>query len=874
MSELMRFRIARAPQKKVPDPLSVLRLDISIKPVHTISTDKQELTNLNAIQNIIFEDLSTLDPNLRNALQSKTSIISYLDLSSPFFADIAALDNFLTQYQPPNADAPTIDDLTTFLNNNNLSNLLTDWQSFIITLENVFCLALLLPAPPNTMQIITRYLLLAGLVDIMNNNPAQVASSDDIVKLLRWRTIIIPEKIDKILQNNVNQKRLGENWQKLSAPGGIFTARPGFADLYVTTQKWYNYEPAEIAYIENVLPGEFKERKHFELDQTSRTNTVDTSKTTTQENSKQTTDTSQLSTQSSSDVNLSLSINGQVSTSGQYGPTKVDTSLGGSLDYSTSQANSTATTQSKETVDRAVTTVTTTVRQIQTTQTLTKIKDLEDHQIDNKGQVNAVVGIFRWVDEVSTVTLTKYPNRFLMEFVVPEPGAWLRWLNSNPSALTMLPPLPEPLTVDITFNGTTSEVDLDPTLINDSNYLQVGARYATQGLIPPPAETQIITTAILKDPGSTTTYFLGNNTNTDLIVPDGYIANCYSLTAITWWDSWIYYGDGGDAQQYMPDEGVIYIAVGSNINGPIKITINSSQDRNHRDGGKVIQNSLLDLPISQGMPVPISIQTARIAGYSINVEVTCNRTTEAYTAWQIQTFESISSAYYSLKQDYDEALAKSQVNSDGQALNFGDNNNPETNIAIVSDELKRQVIEFFLGSPFLGREGLTPNPTTGDYKDTGPSINIDKAVANAAEIEFFEQAFEWENLTYILFPYFWTDRKRWSSLASIQGIDASFTAFLRAGAARVVVPARPQFESQVNFYVQYGIIWGGGPVPGPNDPDYLSVAAEIKELETGATDGTVVETWQVTVPTPLIILQSNISDLPAPNVPPVSTSLT
>ena len=94
--------------------------------------------------------------------------------------------------------------------------------------------------------------------------------------------------------------------------------------------------------------------------------------------------------------------------------------------------------------------------------------------------------------------------------------------------------------------------------------------------------------------------------------------------------------------------------------------------------------------------------------------------------------------------------------------------------------------------------------------------------------KFIEQAFEWETMSYICYPFYWADYGRWPQLSAIEGNDQNFADFLRAGSARVVVAARPGFEDQVNFYLQFGILWGGGPMPAPDDPDYLSIADEIK----------------------------------------------
>ena len=63
-------------------------------------------------------------------------------------------------------------------------------------------------------------------------------------------------------------------------------------------------------------------------------------------------------------------------------------------------------------------------------------------------------------------------------------------------------------------------------------------------------------------------------------------------------------------------------------------------------------------------------------------------------------------------------------------------------------------------------------------------------------IKFIHQALEWENVNYVLYPYFWSepDKERWDFIQSLFHTDHVHRAFLRAGAARVVIPVRPGFE--------------------------------------------------------------------------------
>jgi hypothetical protein len=55
---------------------------------------------------------------------------------------------------------------------------------------------------------------------------------------------------------------------------------------------------------------------------------------------------------------------------------------------------------------------------------------------------------------------------------------------------------------------------------------------------------------------------------------------------------------------------------------------------------------------------------------------------------------------------------------------------------------------------------------------------------------------------YITYPYFWGRPDTWiTKLTTINDPDPVFDEFLKAGFARVVVPARPGFEGAIDQYV-------------------------------------------------------------------------
>ena len=126
-----------------------------------------------------------------------------------------------------------------------------------------------------------------------------------------------------------------------------------------------------------------------------------------------------------------------------------------------------------------------------------------------------------------------------------------------------------------------------------------------------------------------------------------------------------------------------------------------------------------------------------------------------------------------------------------------------------------------------------------------------------------EQAFEWANLQYVAYPYYWADSKRWKDLMAYDNADPKVREFLRSGAVRMVVPVRLDLTEAVLFFLATGIPWFGGPAPLPGQLGYLAIAEEIKNSRVKHKDEDVVDTFTYTLPTALTILQAD-GVLPAP----------
>jgi len=174
----------------------------------------------------------------------------------------------------------------------------------------------------------------------------------------------------------------------------------------------------------------------------------------------------------------------------------------------------------------------------------------------------------------------------------------------------------------------------------------------------------------------------------------------------------------------------------------------------------------------------------------------------------------------------------------------------------IREELKREVIEWLLDEPhFAGRPARSPQPPKPNY--FAADVLYDQVKRDAATIRFLEQAFEWSNLSYAFYSYFWASRQNsWEELAGLSAQDPDFERFLRAGYVRVVLPARPGFDVAVHNWLQYQVPFINGRLPAPDDPLYIAIDQEIREIIAGVSGGVAGDAWTVRSATSLLYLDT------------------
>lgn len=613
-------------------------------------------------------------------------------------------------------------------------------------------------------------------------------------------------------------------------PKGSGNIKPiGMADLKVVQSQLLKYELGEVAHIENILAGETKKRTFRNFNRSEQTLLEESESSSETEKETQTTERFELHTeaakvlqedyQSSSEDQKQSSIG--LSVTASYGP--VSASFNANMDKSSvdSEASSTSQVESnrnstdyaKNVMSRALSRVIQRTRTQKTVTTIVESEDTTEHGYDNTapegGTANNIAGVYRWLDKYYINKVVNYGKRLMFEFVIPEPASFYifsRLSKATENAMTDAMEVPPPFDI-ATFND-----------IDESNYDDYAVKYGAGEVKPPPASSVTVSISKNIDTPTSNTWFTWAD---KVAVPPGYQAQFARVNVLM---STV----GASVplkpyvQMYLSDQ---WFQIINNCGSQVQF-VNSNPD-----------------PSSTTGEIPV---IARIysGDYSISVEVYCVPTDAAIVKWKIDTFNTLQAAYKQRKREYDQWVASQGVVIEG--------NNPNINRIIEHTELKKHSIEMISGQRFEAFDALKPKIPPYDY----PEFSFTAAKEQGKYISFFEQAFEWDQMTYMYYPYFWARKREWINILKRDDNDPLFMAFLQAGAARVLVPVRPAFTKAILYYLSSGgEIWNGEDVPAPTSPLYVSIIDEMKEFDGQFTGGNQEgEPWISKVPTSLVYL--------------------
>lgn len=583
----------------------------------------------------------------------------------------------------------------------------------------------------------------------------------------------------------------------VTVPTGYGEAKVlGMADLMVVEQELLRYELGEIAHIENVLASELRARKFRTKSTTERTDVVETETTETKERDLSSTERFELQTESATVIDQTRSMDAGLTVTASYGPSVEATSNFDMASTSAKEDSSRASASfAREITNKAVDLVQQRELKRRTVRTVNEVEETNEHRFDNRGAgTSNITGVYRFIDKIYRAQVVNYGKRVMFEFVVPEPAAFLRYALSQRPMDASGPALPDP--PGYCLDGKT----FAPLTVQDvtrDSYLDFASRYGAQDLTPPPPLLRIAT-ASKKGPDSLQSAAdpkMSSDT-VDVAIPDGYLAQRASVNV---------YGETqvGDHKLVIQvqDQQVMYVEP---FDDPYTFDL-----------------------VPQPIPaVTVTINSLRFHNYEMIVNVFCTLSREKYEEWQLKTYTSIMNAYAELKSRYDQSVEQAKLDAADAGVA---GSNPLANRERERTELKKGCISLLGAQRFDLFDAVGRNVAPFGY----PEIDFAEAKAESPYIQLFEQSFEWNNMTYLFYPYFWGNKKEWPTIVQLTDTDPLFAAFLQAGAARVQVPVRPGFVSQILPYALHGLQWTGeGTIvnteDGEPDPTHLSVIDELK----------------------------------------------
>jgi hypothetical protein len=435
----------------------------------------------------------------------------------------------------------------------------------------------------------------------------------------------------------------------------------------------------------------------------------------------------------------------------------------------------------------------------------------------------------------------------------------MRWQSGRRKQMTFVEHLPP--TYEDSRTGLVTE--LRPEHLNDINYLQYASSYKVANLAPPPEDEVFLTKGIsrkesFEPSGNVITPVIAESF--DINVPDGYLPVSLSGSGSVWYE--------GKEINPGSDLGLVF-------NGePAEFKHPDGRDLNPYYGGvirarrdfKVFVNSTLIGDYWNGDSTPeysgdadysidkaaVSLFVTGATALSMNVVVTCKLTHFAFRQWQIATYEKIMAAYYELRRDYDEKVRAARFSSGVQI----EGNNPLRNEEIEKTELKKHCIAFMRQDYFGNIRNMfdLPLDKTDSDSPSYPEINFYNSYHSGFEMQFFEQAIEWNHMMFRYYPYFWGEKSNWVDRIGEEAKDAKFGEFLRAGAARVILPVREGYEDVLAAYFKTGKILENDPGITFDSDLFVDIIDEYKEAK--GQMGQTEQEMQVYVPTNLVVLDT------------------
>jgi hypothetical protein len=620
--------------------------------------------------------------------------------------------------------------------------------------------------------------------------------------------------------------------------GGNFTSKIFWGDLLVTRQSLVKYQMSEVAHLESIMKNEKKVRSFRRFDKTETTDFYEEETTTEEERDTQTTDRFSVEQTSSQTLNQDYKLDSGVNVSSSYGTTTVNASLGFSFGSNSSDMRADATSFSKDVTERSLTRIKNRIKKSKTINIIRQMEENSEHLFDNVGPDTAHInGVYRWLEKIYLNKIVNYGGRMMEELTIPEPASFYifrKTLKGTPENSPIKPTHPKE------YKDAKGVYISSFNDISKVNYALLAAAYNADVPVCPQEEIHVgiaITEKFATSIGSDGIEVISKSDT--IAIPDGYKTTELFVDIAP------------------------FTHVNFNYQHSYKLSVGNWKNSNltNTASGKPLLDGITAnlAPYEKTIPYSFFATDVPIAG--INIDITCKLTDIAETKWKQSVYSAILKAYESQLREFNDWVRSQQEDIKIQG------NNPNINRKIEREELKKRAIEILSGQRFESFDGAV----NGLQMQSGyPEILFNEARNEGKTVKYFEQVFEWENMTYIFYPYFWGRKNNWLTITSLTDEnDPLFERFLHAGYARVVVPVRRGFEEYASGFCGY-FSWLADMnpqyAPGVDAPWFVSIADELRwQNETPQDDpNRVVGHYLQYVPTNLVcIAPEDGKDIPA-----------
>jgi hypothetical protein len=661
----------------------------------------------------------------------------------------------------------------------------------------------------------------------------------------------------------------------------------GIADFRRVEQELCCYVPGEVSSIENIMAREYKERSTRNL--TRSETTLEFSSEVEVENLSDTTSTSrhELSNEVAKVITEDESSNygGSLGVSAKWGAVTVNANA--HLDFannnSLSLSNTRAEQYAEEMTTRALERIVRKTSEKRTYKMLREFEENNKHGYDNREGDFNISGVYRWVDKIYTNQLVNYGKRLMIEFVIPEPARFFKnAMNFVSKTATgnntndLVPPKKlEDIKNSAIAPATTGTIPAGikvATDINRENYEELAQMYGIV-IAPPKAPTTTERKTFTPTPPFGLNDAEWSQAHSDVSIPQDYeldkLSGVFDFTYKSLWPfppSRFGYNIAGHegGTGYQDNHGGLRTVTG---------------EYSRSEHGNIYR----DFTPNYTGTVGVSFRGVSIYGFSVTVNFICNLKPAKYLEWQTKAYADLKAAYEDQLDKYNKALAAQAAEAEATTVGAAAEKratNPAFNRITEQRELKRAAIEMLM-HPFCKDIGLQMYTTTDccgkvidpkapkDPKVTEPLqipfiTQTPALVEYANQVRFFEEAFDWNIMSYLFYPYYWADKCLWAELLKEEDGDLIFQAFKQAGMARIIVPVRVESTEGVLYYMETGEIWTGGDlVPSTKNEKYESIIAELKQQKP-QNEG---EPWETRVPSTLTILQDSTAGLKEEGLP-------